>query len=450
MRQEPSDSAVSPPGRKHRKPHRKSRNGCLNCKKRKVKCDETKPMCFNCMRFNIVCSFDPSVSPSDAASIPKLLSEEFEAVHKVAHRRGPGRPRKDWAALVNTFAPKRATSSPTSSHASMASSPPAAADAETCSLSIADADLMIHFVYHTAATLAGSDSPQHSIFAFWRHNVPKLSFAHPFVLHLVYALAGFHLAYLEPSESDSRVRYLSAARQHSEEGLKQLRETLPNLDEANCGALYVSAILVSYCAFAAGPTGADDLLVCNVSDEAEQMPLIHGVRLIRQTVEPATLFTGLLEPLSDTGPEEEVEAVTHPRINWTEPMAKIQAFVISSQNTTPVFDHALSALSSLYEANYGDEKGECKSAASSRLVFGWLYRLSETFISCLKRKEPQALLILAYWVPLLGTVEESWFLDGWADHLLDSIQNMLSDEMHSWLEWPKSVVSKTQKIQARI
>ncbi|CAI5756790.1 unnamed protein product [Candida verbasci] len=33
----------------------KSRNGCLTCKKKRLKCDETKPSCLNCMRKNIEC-----------------------------------------------------------------------------------------------------------------------------------------------------------------------------------------------------------------------------------------------------------------------------------------------------------------------------------------------------------------------------------------------------------
>uniref|UniRef100_A0A0W0FPC0 Zn(2)-C6 fungal-type domain-containing protein n=1 Tax=Moniliophthora roreri TaxID=221103 RepID=A0A0W0FPC0_MONRR len=35
--------------------HAKSRTGCLTCRKRKVKCDETAPICKNCHRRNLVC-----------------------------------------------------------------------------------------------------------------------------------------------------------------------------------------------------------------------------------------------------------------------------------------------------------------------------------------------------------------------------------------------------------
>ena len=38
--------------------HKKSRQGCGNCKLRKVKCDEGKPRCKKCAAFGVVCNYD--------------------------------------------------------------------------------------------------------------------------------------------------------------------------------------------------------------------------------------------------------------------------------------------------------------------------------------------------------------------------------------------------------
>lgn len=40
-----------------RRPHSKSRHGCTTCKRRRVKCDETHPICNNCKHLNLECSF---------------------------------------------------------------------------------------------------------------------------------------------------------------------------------------------------------------------------------------------------------------------------------------------------------------------------------------------------------------------------------------------------------
>jgi hypothetical protein len=40
-----------------RKGHTKSRRGCFNCKRRKIKCQETQPGCGNCEKAGIVCEY---------------------------------------------------------------------------------------------------------------------------------------------------------------------------------------------------------------------------------------------------------------------------------------------------------------------------------------------------------------------------------------------------------
>lgn len=35
--------------------HRRSRNGCLTCKRRKVRCNEEKPLCYHCRRLHLDC-----------------------------------------------------------------------------------------------------------------------------------------------------------------------------------------------------------------------------------------------------------------------------------------------------------------------------------------------------------------------------------------------------------
>ncbi|OIW24883.1 hypothetical protein CONLIGDRAFT_73856 [Coniochaeta ligniaria NRRL 30616] len=42
-----------------RKGHTKSRRGCLNCKRRKVKCQETLPECNHCKRIGLKCEYPP-------------------------------------------------------------------------------------------------------------------------------------------------------------------------------------------------------------------------------------------------------------------------------------------------------------------------------------------------------------------------------------------------------
>ncbi|CAI4359349.1 CFF_collapsed_G0010780.mRNA.1.CDS.1 [Saccharomyces cerevisiae] len=42
-----------------RKFHNKSKNGCDNCKRRRVKCDEGKPACRKCTNMKLECHYTP-------------------------------------------------------------------------------------------------------------------------------------------------------------------------------------------------------------------------------------------------------------------------------------------------------------------------------------------------------------------------------------------------------
>ncbi|KAI8417480.1 hypothetical protein FOFC_00035 [Fusarium oxysporum] len=53
-----------------RKGHTKSRNGCINCKRRRVKCPETLPECENCRRLGMKCEYSMRCIMMDAPSRP--------------------------------------------------------------------------------------------------------------------------------------------------------------------------------------------------------------------------------------------------------------------------------------------------------------------------------------------------------------------------------------------
>ncbi|KAL7813307.1 N-terminal fungal transcription regulatory domain-containing protein [Trichoderma gracile] len=73
------------PRKKHAKLfHKKSRTGCQRCRIRRVKCDETKPICNNCTRLDLECGYGPaSTSPAsegDAVQTSTALSVEKNLV----------------------------------------------------------------------------------------------------------------------------------------------------------------------------------------------------------------------------------------------------------------------------------------------------------------------------------------------------------------------------------
>ncbi|KAH7141022.1 hypothetical protein EDB81DRAFT_654675 [Dactylonectria macrodidyma] len=71
----PPDNRVRPRRRPiPRKGHTKSRRGCLNCKRRKVKCSETLPCCGPCERLGLACEY------RDNADVAVMVSSPAQAL----------------------------------------------------------------------------------------------------------------------------------------------------------------------------------------------------------------------------------------------------------------------------------------------------------------------------------------------------------------------------------
>jgi hypothetical protein len=69
-----------------RKGHTKSRRGCFTCKKRKIKCQETHPMCGNCEKAGMTCEYPspptvplpaPIMQPQSTPTIFSIKDMQF-------------------------------------------------------------------------------------------------------------------------------------------------------------------------------------------------------------------------------------------------------------------------------------------------------------------------------------------------------------------------------------
>lgn len=330
---------------------------------------------------------------------------------------------------------------------------------------------------------------------FWRHGAPYIGLNHTYVLHLVVALAALHLAsQAQTSDADETInnptphsrrkesnqsRWL--AQKHFTAGLSGFSAGLPRAGPENCGALYLGAVLTSYCIFASGPASANDLLVCTADgDDTEDtgvgisaassswMPFVYGVRLMRQSFSPDLLFAGPMQAFQPgTSPaslEEPVCARDKFRfLYWEEALDGLRAFVAGAASAshrmpirepeidparTAVCLEALDDLIAIYVATYGrrDAEGETTHdvPAEKQFIFGWLYRISREFVACARRREPLALLVLAHYAVLLNleVIPDGWFIKGWRRHIIDRVAELIvHDKYREWMRWPVEQVA---------
>ncbi|KAH8681657.1 hypothetical protein BX600DRAFT_429577 [Xylariales sp. PMI_506] len=425
-----------------RQPHRKSRKGCYNCKRRKVKCDEVKPQCANCIRFFTLCHY-PGSELREAATVlttkPRLSSvpETTEAP-----RRGRGRPRKDWTTsppqLLLDGNPSAGGQVGTSE--SVSPKNPLPTDLE----GITGAELMHHYTLITAPKVFGSDDPHDPMTIFGTYNIPKISFQHAFLLRLIFALTAYHLTSTAPDES-SRERFRALAERHLAAGLSGLNTCLRSLDDQNCGAAYAAALFVCYCTFAAGPTGPNDLLIINDGqDSTRWVSLVHGVRYLRESFDAEVLFSGYMGPMKP-GPPASHQNTLEPtmirekyaHIEWEMPLEALQDFLRGQDHAdAEICSTPVKGLVSTFEAIFGRGTNRYHSDSANEFIFGWLYRMPLNYVDCLRRKSPLALIVLTYYTVLLRLLEKHWYMAGWSNHILTRATELLGSEYLAWTLWP--------------
>ncbi|KAK7523346.1 hypothetical protein IWZ03DRAFT_355752 [Phyllosticta citriasiana] len=190
-----------------------------------------------------------------------------------------------------------------------------------------------------------------------------------FFQHLILSVASVHLSELAPQQEQrngaqevddgkagdpvglqhpllrrTREEYLAFVQHHFSSGLAGYTCLMAHPDSSNCGALYLSAVLVSYCTFAAGLTSANDLLVSSLHDrdssyDHQFIPFVHGLRIIYTSFAPEVLFAGLMAPLGPSGkrapPEPKLPVCVRDgfkRIDWEPARSRLREIIDRNPN----------------------------------------------------------------------------------------------------------------------
>ncbi|KAL6236691.1 hypothetical protein BDW75DRAFT_206245, partial [Aspergillus navahoensis] len=260
-----------------RRTHRKSRLGCGNCKKRRVKCDEKKPMCTNCVQHSIDCDFrlSASRSPTEGTTPPQGQRCKFRE-SKYQSQISP---------------PSQEQTYP--NYRSFGVQCDAAPSIEFKGglgegFSLLDLHFFHHFTTSTYRTFGGEAAR-----LVWQVHVPQWGFSFPSIMHLLFTLSALHLAFLNPEKRDE---YIREADKHFTFGVRSVTAVLAldTLDSDNCQQIYIAAVMICFAYFARGPRDGD-YLVFNAKGKSEWLVLLHGVRAILAQ-KKEEIFTGVLTP----------------------------------------------------------------------------------------------------------------------------------------------------------
>ncbi|KAL1637505.1 hypothetical protein SLS56_000643 [Neofusicoccum ribis] len=396
-----------------RKGHRKSRTGCANCKRRKIKCDESKPECGNCVKHRIRCDYmdaAPSATPASASASSPGFSP----------------PSPPDVAMLGNSPPidPRFIGSPSALHEDQP---------DNLALNVVDLELMFNFVTSTSHTM--SSIPE--IRNLWRLEVPRIAFRHEFVLRALLAVSAMHMAQWK-ADPEVRDFYIERALAQHRLGLREPMEMLQNLTPENSAALFVFAILTAVLSLAT-PRRPNDFLIVGEEGITNWLFLLRGASSIVSSSREWILsdnIAGMIHQANVPLLDEEMESGNGPSPIEDEQIKTLRRFLqrdVADPEELRIYLEATDKLSrafAYFSQNTSPADNEVRS------IFVWIYRISDEYLALLTQYKPHAMLIFGYYSALLHRLDSLWWVKGWGTHLISLIYRQLDSYHRSLLRWP--------------
>ncbi|KAK1658015.1 hypothetical protein BDP55DRAFT_622606 [Colletotrichum godetiae] len=223
----PAHAAVKVHGIRH---HTKSRNGCIDCKFRRVKCDEQKPACSACARRQTQCRYTPRFYCNPQSNVLPSNSLLTEANGQI---------------------------DPTEQHSRVTEVEPLLCDLlpRYTSREMDHLRLLHHYSNFTVESFATTFQLEGRAFQSLRLDIPRLAFQNHFLMDAILSVALLHLSSTDESAKDGLPRLAL----YRDQAFRRLRVQLTRNSHVMIGerpdekfrAVVVTSILLAVTALAA-------------------------------------------------------------------------------------------------------------------------------------------------------------------------------------------------------
>lgn len=410
-----------------KRPHKKSRTGCKNCKARKVKCDEARPRCRSCRLRKTECVY-PSAPPlaSAVSTSPTSSTKTTPEVNALA-RESPD--------------PTSAVSFPSHSNPSIAYSinnsiaaPPGSSNEVTIisepmfrpAFANDEFDMRLLWFYTTATCSSfsvecGYHRPVETVM---RTRIVQHAFQTPFLMQSLFALSSLHLQNLNQKIDQNRaLAYRATSFEGYRKGVEEASpETFP--------ALIANSLLLTALSSQVfrDPDGKDLYII-------DWMVVWRGIGLMINFLGVDKLVSSHLSSLFYRPPID-LDASTYSIPNQL-------LFMVSSMSTddidypdTQTYYATLKYIGALYyNLNLG------LSPIMNLRIITWLTFIPREFVELARQKRPRALIILAYYAVFLKIASSIWWLKGIGQRTLRDICRHLSPEWSHFLKDPMLAIN---------
>lgn len=414
-----------------KRPHKKSRTGCKNCKARKVKCDEGRPTCRSCKQRNVPCIYVNVAAASTATTTNNSTATATSTSTATSS------PKSNFEAGIepsSTFVlPSRTQNlpSPVSSTQSQFSPVPipngdggalVIKEPVFCPASIDEEDLRLLWFY-TAATSssftvdAGAPARSSDIL---KVRLVQVAFETPFLMDSLLALSSMHLQVLnQPYDVDRAISY----RLRSFAGYrKAIEEARPETFSALVGN---SLLMTALSSQQFRDKDSKELYII------DWMIVWRGIGLIIHRIGISKFFHSGL-----------AELFRRPSIDLESCLSAIPSHLLFMVSSIKPDDPDYAEVETLYSALkylgslYAYLQVGIKPTMGLRIIT-WFTFLPKEFIEMVRQRRPRALVIIAHYAVFLKLIQTVWWMEGVGDRSLSDLCEYLGPEWQYLLIVPQ-------------
>ncbi|KAF2218765.1 hypothetical protein BDZ85DRAFT_269782 [Elsinoe ampelina] len=433
-------STPTPPTRAQtRKPHSKSRNGCVPCKRRRVKCDEQGPPCVNCQvrKAESQCFYigRPASATPSARSPPPATA--VHADPSTGTNAKPAVPVDSMASgLVATQegapSPLRAPVQQDNNGHNLPSLRSLNLSAFTYDRNV-DLELMRQWCTrtHLSAVRVETDIP------VWLGSATDIAFKHNFLMDMILGLSSLQLG-AENEDRTVSIQYVKRALQYQDAATSAARAAAANASSENYDALYLFSIL----------NMTFSMVSPQLSSAPSDVPAtpIQGVLVSFQQV---MIITQLVR--SGQG---HIENSPFAAKNTRTPMVDDWQQASKKKLSQPLCELRAMAEAEIQAGNVQDAR-----AKAHRDAVDWLFRSIEeepimclallawagwSFVEDIEDDNQSALMILLHWGVVLNEMKLAWWARFVSTRVVDDISHKLKgrkgSEWDSALQWARATV----------
>ncbi|KAK0388802.1 hypothetical protein NLU13_5045 [Sarocladium strictum] len=416
-----------------RRAHRKTKTGCLDCRQRRVKCDERKPVCSACVRRNRTCVW---------------LTTSAHAVGSDSNRpasrtQSPSSRTPEQSSQAYSF-PTPASSSINCLDA-FPILPQPSGD-QSFRFDLGDLALLHHWTFAACESICHASGE----IEIWRRLFPEVGFQYSFVARALLSLAALHLAH-ETQDAVLQAQYVNRAISHHNYGLTEFRNIVTRLNKENSEALFIWSILNVVYVFGMLNLGAPGSSAKNKDQilGTGWIPMLHGVTAI---VHPAYehLVGGRLSTFLRLRNWDELD-LDNPSNDADLELQRIKEAWEDSADKG-VYDEALQILRRC--RRFMDQFKDMSESELAQMGYNqtwsgpliFIHVGPEAYFKLLSQRQPPALILFAHFGAMVYGLRKHWFIGDLGKNIVEAVDELLGSYWRPYLSWPLRFVHGNEHI----